>query len=178
MDEKEKEVNKKLKEDIHALKEKISTEGIQTGNNMEYLYKLVDIEKDLCEIEKGGESMKDYGRYGYNDYGAYNEYNEYNRGGYGREGYGRDEYGRSNYGRRGRYRGDEQLNAMYNEYGRYEEGKEQYNRGNYNAKQDATKSLEYMLESMVDFVKMLKSDAKSQEELNLIKEYTKKLSEM
>lgn len=171
MDEKEKETNKKLKEDIHALKEKISTEGIQSNNNLEYLYKLVDIEKDLCEIEKGGESMNGYGRYGYE---GYNEYNDY-----GRRGYGRDEYGRSNYGRRGRYRGDEQLNAMYNEYGRYEEGKEQYNRGgNYNAKEDSIKSLEYMLESMVDFVKMLKQDAKSQEEVNLIKEYTRKISEM
>ena len=44
----EKETNKKLKEDIQALKEKISTEGIQSNNNLEYLYKLVDIEKDLC----------------------------------------------------------------------------------------------------------------------------------
>ena len=171
MDEKEKEVNKKLKDDIHALKEKISTEGIQSGNNLEHLYKLVDIEKDLCEIEKGGESMKEYGRYGYNDYG---EYNDYNRGGYGRE-----EYGRRTRDSRGRYTdGYGHLDRMYSEYGRYEEGKEQYNRGNYNAKQDTMKSLEYMLESMVDFVKMLKSDAKSQEEMNMIKEYTRKISEM
>ena len=40
------------------------------------------------------------------------------------------------------------------------------------------KSLEYMLESMVDFVKMLKHEANSQEEINLIKEYTKKISDM
>lgn len=164
---KDKELNEKIKEDIKALKEKISHEGIQTGNNIEYLYKLVDIEKDLCEIEKDGESMNGYGRYGY---GAYNDYS--------RERYGRDEYGREEYGRRGRYRGDEQLNAMYNEYGRYEEGKEQYNRGNYNAKEDSMKSLEYMLESMIDFVKMLSHEAKSQEEMNLIKQYTRKLSEM
>lgn len=167
------EINKKLKEGIYTLKEKISTEGIESGNNLEYLYKLVDIEKDMCEIEKEGESMNGYGRYG-----AYNNYNEYGRGGYGREEYGREEYGRSGYGRRGRYRGDEQLNAMYNEYGRYEEGKEQYNRGNYNAKEDGMKSLEYMLKSMVDFVEMLKHEASSQEEMNLIKEYTKKISEM
>ena len=176
MDEKEKETNKKLKEDIHALKEKISTEGIQTNNNLEYLYKLVDIEKDLCEIEKGGESMNGYGRYGYE---GYNEYNDYGRRGYGRDEYGRDEYGRRSRDSRGRYTGYGHLDKMYSEYGRYEEGKEQYNRGgNYNAKEDSIKSLEYMLESMVDFVKMLKQDAKSQEEVNLIKEYTRKISEM
>ena len=35
-----------------------------------------------------------------------------------------------------------------------------------------------MLESMVDFVKMLKHEANSQEEVNLIREYTKKINEM
>lgn len=39
-------------------------------------------------------------------------------------------------------------------------------------------SLEYMLESMVDFVEMLKHDANSQEEANLIKKYMKQISEM
>lgn len=163
------EINKKIKECIYVLKEQISNEGIQSGNNLEYLYKLVDIEKDMCEIEKEGESMNynEYGRYGY---GAYNDY--------GRERYGRERYGREEYGRYGRYSGEEQLNAMYNEYGRYEEGKEQYNRGNYGAKEDSIKSLEYMLKSMVEFIKTLKSDAKSQEEIEIIKEYTRKISEM
>ena len=169
---KEKELNKKLKEDIYALKEKISTEGIQTGNNIEYLYKLVDIEKDLCEIEEGGKSMNGYGRYGYDGY------REYGRDRYGREDYGRDEYGRRERDSRGRYTGYGHLDMMYSEYGRYEEGKEQYNRGDYNAKEDSIKSLEYMLKSMVDFVQMLKSEAKSQEEMNIIKEYTRKISEM
>ena len=39
-------------------------------------------------------------------------------------------------------------------------------------------SLEYMLKSMVDFVKMLKSEAGSQEEMQLIREYTQKISQM
>jgi len=175
MNEKEKELNKKLKEDIFSLKDKISTEGIQSNNNLEYLYKLVDIEKDLCEIEKGGESMN------YNNYGRYeyDGYNEYNRGGYGRDEYGREEYGRRSRDSRGRYsEGYGHLDKMYSEYGRYEEGKEQYNRGNYGAKEDSMMSLEYMLESMVDFAKMLKKEASSQEELNLIREYTKKISEI
>ena len=40
------------------------------------------------------------------------------------------------------------------------------------------KCLEMMLESMVDFVKMLKEEAGSQEELEMIKNYTHKISEM
>ena len=162
----DKDLNKKLKQDIHNLKVIIANDGIEANNNLENLYKLVDIEKDLCEIEKGGESMN-YGRY--NDYGRY-----------GRDEYGRDEYGRrGNYRARGNYRGNDYMDSMYNEYNRYEEGREQYNRGgNYNAKEDSMKSLEYMLESMVDFVKMLKEEAQSQEEINMIKKYTHKISEM
>ena len=157
-----KEINKKLKEEVHKLKEQIATQGIQ-NSNIEFLYKLVDIEKDLCEIEEGGETMR------YNDYGRY-----------GRDEYGRDEYGRrGNYRARGNYRGNDYMDSMYNEYNRYEEGREQYKRGgNYNAKEDSMKSLEYMLESMVDFVKMLKEEAQSQEEVNMIKKYTRKISEM
>lgn len=104
----------------------------------------------------------------YGNYGHYEEYNEYGR--YDNE-----------YGRRGvdaKYRGHQYMDRMYNDYGRYEEGRREYNRGDYNAKEDTLKSLEYMLESMVDFVKMLKSEANSQEEMELIREYTKKISEM
>lgn len=158
------ELNKKLKEEIKKVKEQIATQGIQ-NNNIEYLYKIVDIEKDLCEIEKGGESMN-YGRY--NDYGRY-----------GRDEYGRDEYGRrGNYRARGNYRGNDYMDSMYNEYNRYEEGREQYNRGDYNAKEDSIKSLEYMMESALDLVKMLYDKAQSQEEINIIRKYTKKMSEM
>ena len=35
-----------------------------------------------------------------------------------------------------------------------------------------------MLESVVEFVEMLKEDASSQEEVQLIKKYTKQISEM
>ena len=151
------DVNKKLKQDIHNLKVIIANDGIEANNNLEHLYKLVDIEKDLCEIEKGGDSMR---------YGDYD----------GR--YGRDDYGRRSRDSRGRYMGHEHIDRMYNEYGRYEEGREQYNRGDYRGKEDCMKSLEYMLESMVDFVKMLQEEASSQEEVNMIRKYTRKISEM
>lgn len=163
------ELNKKLKEEIHKLKEQISEEGIEANNNLEYLYKLVDIEKDICEIEEDKDSMRynDYGRYGRDEYGIQGNF-------------GRDEYGRrGNYRARGNYRGNDYMDSMYNEYNRYEEGREQYNRGgNYNAKEDSIKSLEYMMESTVDLVKMLYENAQSQEEVNIIKKHIKKMSDM
>lgn len=81
-------------------------------------------------------------------------------------------------GRGGNYRGHEVMDEMYDYYGNYMEGKEQYNEGNYGAKGDTMKSLEYMLESVVEFIEMLKDDATSQEEVELIKHYSKKISQM
>ena len=80
----------------------------------------------------------------------------------------------NNYG----YRGEQEMDDMYMNYQAYSEGREQYNRGNYGAKQDTLMSLEYMLKSMVEFMNMLKQDATSQEEMNLIQQYTRKISEM
>ena len=108
----------------------------------------------------------------------------YGEGSYGRGNYGRgySAYGNyGNYGRRGvdsKYRGHEHLDNMYMNYEAYNDGREEYNRGNYGAKQDTLMSLDYMLRSMVEFVNMLKQEATSQEEMNLIRQYTKQISEM
>ena len=63
-------------------------------------------------------------------------------------------------------------------YQNYSEGREEYNRGNYSAKSDTLKSLEYMMQSVVDFIEMLKQDANSQEEIHMIQKYTRQISEM
>lgn len=125
--------------------------GIQTSE-VEVLYKLTKIHK---MVEEENDMYRNYGNY--NDYG-------------------REQYGRRGYDRK--YRGHEHLDNMYSEYGRYEEGREQYNRGNYGAKDDTLRSLEYMLKSMVQFTNMLKQDATSQEEMELIRQYTRQISEM
>lgn len=154
---------KKLKEETKTKIKEILDDGIQQGN-LDNLSKLVDIYEDVKEDK----SMR---------YREYNNYNNYN--GYGN--YGRNSYGENSYGRRGydaKYRGHEHLDRMSGEYSRYEDGREQYNRGNYSAKEDSMICLENMLESMVDFVKMLKEEASSQEEVNLIQEYTRRISEM
>jgi hypothetical protein len=157
-DELEKSIQDKT---ICAVEESIChilDQGIAT-DNIEHLYKLVDIHKDMYNEKywkvKESEIMR------YDAYGNYNRYDDYNRRGMD-----------------GRYRGHDYMNRMHDGYNRYEEGREQYNRGNYGAKDDTLRSLEYMLESAMDFFKMLKSEANSQEEMQLIREYAKKISDM
>lgn len=115
-------------------------------------------------------------------YGNYNEGN-YNEGNYS-----------GNYGRRGvpgtgrgRYRGynaggysgaGENLSEAQEHYGAYSEGKEQMNMGNYGAEGTTMKALDYMLKSVCQFMEMLQNEAGSQEEMQLIKKYARKIGEM
>ena len=151
-------MEQKVLEETEKLINNILEEGIKSSN-LDYLDKLVDIHKDIKEEE----NMR---------YMAYGNYRNY----------GRDSYGRRSRDSRGRYTGSHpgsSLEDMHMNYEAYSEGREQYGRsGNYGAKEDSMKALEYMLESMVDFVKMLKQDAESQEEIKLIDKYVKKLNEM
>ena len=178
MDEKKTEMIEKVNEQVVEKINSILKDGVKQ-TNVDYLYKLVDIHKDLAN-EKYWDKMKEEDDMRYRGYSGEN----YNEGGsYGRR--RRDSRGRhmeggqyGEYGRRGNYRGHEMIDEMQEHYGNYSEGKESYERGNYGAKQDTMKSLEYMLESVVDFIEMLKKDATSQEEVQMIKEYTKQISEM
>ena len=121
-----------------------------------------------------------YRNYG-NDYMG-EEYNErnYNEGNDSRRGGPGSGRGRRRYSERGRDRryGEDKLDEMYGAYQDYSDGKEEYNRGNYGAKGGAMKSLDYMLKSVAQFIEMLKEDASSQEEMDLIKHYSRKISEM
>lgn len=159
-------MNEELKTQLNTQLEnhinEIVTQGIQT-ENIAMLGKLIDIHKDLANEnywKEKEETMR------YRDY--YDDDRNYPRESYGRR--GRDS--------RGRYKGDDMIDDMHRNYRMYSDGREKYNRGNYGAKQDTMQSLEYMLESVVDFVEMLKEEAGSQEEMELIKHYTKKISEM
>lgn len=144
----EEEVIKKTTESIN----KIVKEGLNT-NNIDHLYKLVDIYKDVKEVE----SMN------YGNYGA-------RRPGY--DSYGRDEYGRydgyGNYGARGRdmrYRGDEELDRMSGEYGRYMES-----RSRYGASEETDRSFHYMVKSLEDFIKVLHEEAETPQQKQMLKE--------
>ena len=164
------EVKEKLNEKLEEKICQIVEEDI-SPNNIEMLDMLIDIHKDMANEEywkKKGENMR---------------YNEYGRGyseGYGRRGYNErgSSYGRRERDSRGRYKGHDYIDEMYSEYGNYEEGRQEYNRGNYSAANDTLKSLEYMLESAVGFFEMLKSEANSPDEMNLVREYTQRIAQM
>ena len=112
--------------------------------------------------------------------GGYGNYNEY--GARMRDSRGRymGDYGRRGVpgSGRGRYRGYDYIDDMTEQYGNYSEGKESYRRGNYGAGEDSMKSLDYMLKSVHQFMKMLKDDADNQEEVELIQEYARKIGDM
>ena len=154
-----------IKERITKETEQKITEVLDQGlheGSVDLLYTLVDIHKDIAN-ENYWEEKEDAMRYRNYSEGSYREH---------------DMYGRRQRDRRGRYKGDEMMDDMYRGYEEYSEGKERYKRGSYGAKEDTMKSLEYMLESMVDFVEMLKQDTNSQEEMELIKEYTRRIADM
>ena len=65
------------------------------------------------------------------------------------------------------------MDNMYQGYREYSEG-----RDNYGADQATLQSLDKMLQSTKDFMKMLKKEAKSQEEIEMIKETAREISEM
>lgn len=96
-------------------------------------------------------------------------YGEYDRGGYNE--YGRR--GRYRGGRgSGRYRGEEMLDDMREEYGNYSESR------NYGDGQESMKSLDYMLKAIHQFLKMLQEEASSEDEMQLIRQYTRKIGEL
>ena len=122
------------------------------ANNVNYLFLLTKIR----HIAKEDESMN-YNSYGRRPgFGSYGEYNDY--------------------GRRGvdsRYRGYGHLDRMYSDYGRYEEYRDRYG-----TNEDTKKSLKYMLQSMEDFAKMLREEAQSQEEVQMIRETAQRIAQM
>lgn len=147
--------------------------GIQ-DDNIDNLGKLIDIHKDI-ENEKYWKEKEEVYKMRY-----------YDENRYGEDSYGMDRsYGRR--GRpmnaprdsRGRYRGpEEKMHEMMEHYGNYSAASEEAQRGNYGAEQDSMKALEYMLNSVCDFMEMLESDAGSQEETQMIKKYARKIGDM
>ena len=148
-------MNEKLKTKTEESIKKILDEGITT-NNLDHLYKLTKIN----HIAKEEENMN-YGNYG-----------NYGRGGYGRDSYGREQYGEyGEYGARrrdsrGRYRGHDHLDRMYDEYGRYSESRERYGAGS----QENEKSFMYMVKALEDFIMVLHEEAETEQQRMQLKQ--------
>lgn len=156
---KEIEMLEKIKNSLKEPFESIIANGVNSSN-LDYLYKLIDVQKDIANIEYW--KIKE-------DNMRYNTYGRYDEGHYGRRSYDRRYKG---------HRPEDKIDEMYMNYQAYSDGKEAYNRGSYSAKEDSMVCLEYMLESMKDFAKMLKEEASSQEELDMIHKYFHEISEM
>ena len=135
--------------------EKVGEQGLDTVD-IDYLFKVVDIHKDMKEVE----CMNNYGRYD-----AYGNYGEYG----------------NSYGRRGvdaRYRGESYMDGMRAAYDAYEESRNEYNNGNYGAKEDGLKELEFMMHEAMKWLKSIKEKATSPEEQEIFRKHIAKISEM
>lgn len=152
MEEKELTTTESIKSEIEKILGELSSEGINQSN-IDYIGKLISAHKNLSNEEywdKKEENMR-YGNYRRDDYDDMS-------------------YGRRRRDSRGRYRGDDMIDEMRDHYDRYNDSRRYGGR-------DTSESLEYMLESIVCFVEMLQEDA-SEQDMNLIRKYTRKISEM
>ena len=181
--EEKKQIMEKTKQETEKVIEGILDQGINEGS-LDYLYKVVDIHKDIANEEYWKMKEEKLMRYrdSYNDYSdsGYGNYSE-SMGNYGRRGVpGTGRYREGSYGRRGvpgsgrgRYRGEEMMDEMMYHYGNYSEGKESYGADN-----ETMKSFEYMLKSFKDYYKHLKQEASSQQEVQMLEKVAREISEM
>ena len=175
----EKSTNEKVLCETERIIKCILEEGIDS-NNVDFLYKIVDIHKDIANEEYWQVKKEDINMR-YSNRGSMGNYGEYSEGSYGRR--GRDSRGRyteGSYGRRGvpgsgrgRYRGEEMIDEMMYHYGNYEEGREQYG-----ADGETMESFKYMLKSFEDYFKHLKQEASSQQEIQMLEETAHKMLNM
>ena len=161
---------KVLKETKNKINEVLESEI--TPSNLDHLYKLVDIYKDIKEVE-----CMNYGNYnGYGNYSGYGNYGNYSgrgpsRGSYGEYGnygeYGRDSYG-NEYGRRGydkKYRGHDHIDRMANEYGRYMESRERYGAG-----EESDKAFHFMTKALEEYIDFLHEEAETPSQKQMLNE--------
>lgn len=166
----EKTLQQEVKEKVEQSIKNILKDGIQT-TNIDNLYKLVDIHKDMANEEYWKENKEM--RYGYGNYNEGNYGESYGRRGV--PGTGRGRY-RESYGTRGvdaKYRGEEIMDDMYQAYQEYSEGKE-----NYGADKQTLESFKYMVKSFKDYYKHLKQNASSQEEMQILEQAINEMANM
>lgn len=174
----------KVKEESEKIIKSILDEGIKR-DNIEFLYKIVDIHKDIANEEYWLTKKEDIEmRYrGYSDgYGEYSEGGNYGRRGVPGTGRGRYRdggYSEGSYGRRGvkgtgrgRYRGEEMMDEMMYHYGNYSES------GQYGAEGESMEALSNLMGSAYEYFKELKENANSQDEIKMMEHYFKKMGQM
>ena len=152
----------KTKSEVERIIKQITENGLQTAN-VELLYKLIDIHKDI-ENEKYWKEKEE--NIMYRDYDNYS-------GGRSRDSRGRymDSYGRRGYDTK--YRGHDMLDEMNYSYGAYSDNNEY---GNYG--ETSTKELGKMLDCNIALIEHLKKNAKSQEEIEIIDRKVQEMSRL
>lgn len=161
----------KTKSEVEKIIKQITENGLQTAN-VELLYKLIDIHKDI-ENEKYWKEKEEESMYRGRDYFMDDSYN----GGRSRDSRGR--YMEGSYGRRGvpgtgrgRYRGYDMIEEMGEHYGDYSEGRDTY--GN---DRETEKSFDKMLQSLEDFTYLIMQEADSQDKIEKVRKTARKISE-
>lgn len=161
----------KTKSEVERIIKQITENGLQTAN-VEILYKLIDIHKDI-ENEKYWKEKEEESMYRGRDFFMDDSYN----GGRSRDSRGR--YMDGSYGRRGvpgtgrgRYRGYDMIEEMGEHYGDYSEGRDTY--GN---DRETEKSFDKMLQSLEDFTYLIMQEADSQDKIEKVRKTARKISE-
>ena len=165
IEETKEDVLVKTKSEVERIIKQITENGLQTAN-VELLYKLIDIHKDI-ENEKYWKEKEE--NMMYRDYDNYS-------GGRSRDSRGRymESYGRRGVPGtgRGRYRGYDMIEEMGEHYGNYSEGRDTY--GN---DRETEKSFDKMLQSLEDFTYLIMQEADSQDKIEKVRKTARKISE-
>ena len=143
-----------------------------TGDELDVLYKLVDIDKDLENIDYW-KCKKEVMKMRYENYGDYSE-GGYSEGRYGRRGV--PGTGRGRY--RGHDDGEDMIEDMKESYSAYSESRSAYNRGNYNAGEDSMEALEDTMRLFTEFAQKMIKEVDSPEAKQIIRKHLRKISQM
>lgn len=142
------------------------------GDELDVLYKLVDIDKDLENIDYWN-VKKEVMKMRYNNYGDYSE-GGYSEGRYGRRGV--PGTGRGRY--RGHDEGEDMIEDMKYSYSAYSESRNAYGRGNYGAEQESMEALEETMRLFTEFAQKMIQEVESPEAKQIIRKHLRKISQM
>lgn len=151
-------MNDLLKSRVKKELDNIAEKGLSTSN-LEMTNKLVDIYKDLCEIDGGGSDMYD-ARGRYRDYDDYDSYNR--RGGSGSYGhYPLDD------------RTERYLTRMREGMESYDAGRARYRDGGSNERM--VEGIEMTMGAIVNFVESLIDIAETSQEKEIVRKYVDRI---
>lgn len=153
----------KTKSEVEKIIKKITEGGIHE-EDVDLLYRLIDIHKDIeneCYWKEELEMYRD------NTYYMDDTYGRRMRDSKGR--YMGNSYGRRD---RGRYRGYDYIDEMGEHYGNYSDSKNTY--GNTH---ETEKSFDKMLQSLEDFTYLIMEEADSPDKVEKVRRTARKISE-